>query len=174
VGNDGLGLGSDGISRREALKRGLKLTGAVMWATPVVQAIGMSPALAQNTSPTCTVWYAVKIDPSDGPPPNFCIDISGQNNPNGVGQCLDVDDLDVGPTAGGCSHIVSVFAPPDSDLDWTVVLAPDCEFKVGFIKAGNDPCAPAGNWDPTTNTVTFPNTGSPAISHVELAFCCSD
>jgi hypothetical protein len=42
---------SGGITRRDALKRGLKLAGAVAWATPVVQAVGMSPAFAQTASP---------------------------------------------------------------------------------------------------------------------------
>lgn len=41
---------SNGLTRRETLKRGLKLTGTVLWATPVVQAIGMSPAFAQAAS----------------------------------------------------------------------------------------------------------------------------
>ena len=40
-----------GISRREALKTGAKIAGALVWATPAVQAIGMSAAHAQETSP---------------------------------------------------------------------------------------------------------------------------
>jgi hypothetical protein len=39
------------ITRRQALRRGTALGGAVLWATPVVQILGMSPALAQAASP---------------------------------------------------------------------------------------------------------------------------
>ena len=40
-----------GISRRDLLKRGAALGGAVVWATPVVQTLGMGRAYAQTTSP---------------------------------------------------------------------------------------------------------------------------
>lgn len=40
-----------GLTRREALKRGAVLGAGVIWATPVVQSLAMSPALAQTTSP---------------------------------------------------------------------------------------------------------------------------
>jgi hypothetical protein len=42
-----------GITRREALKRGAIFGGALVWATPVVQMVGMRPAFAQVPSPTC-------------------------------------------------------------------------------------------------------------------------
>lgn len=44
--------GPAGISRREALRRGALVGGAVLWVTPVVQSVGMSPAAGQTTSPT--------------------------------------------------------------------------------------------------------------------------
>ena len=40
-----------GLTRREALKRGAVLGAGVIWATPVVQSLAMSPAMAQTTSP---------------------------------------------------------------------------------------------------------------------------
>ncbi|MEX1005542.1 MAG: carboxypeptidase-like regulatory domain-containing protein [Acidimicrobiia bacterium] len=40
-----------GISRRDLLKRSAALGGTALWVTPAVQAIGMSRALAQETSP---------------------------------------------------------------------------------------------------------------------------
>lgn len=40
-----------GISRRDAIKKGAVVGGAVLWATPVVQSIGMSPASATHVSP---------------------------------------------------------------------------------------------------------------------------
>ncbi|MDQ3681081.1 MAG: hypothetical protein M3378_11195 [Actinomycetota bacterium] len=41
----------DGLSRREALKKGAIAGGAVIWAAPVIQSVGMSPAGAQQPSP---------------------------------------------------------------------------------------------------------------------------
>ena len=42
---------SGGISRRQALKKGAVVGGTVLWATPVVQSIGMSRAFGQVPSP---------------------------------------------------------------------------------------------------------------------------
>ena len=39
-----------GITRRQALKKGAIFGGALAWATPVVQVIGMKPAFAQVAS----------------------------------------------------------------------------------------------------------------------------
>lgn len=43
--------GDSGLSRREALKKGAIAGGAIMWATPVIQSVGLSGALAQQPSP---------------------------------------------------------------------------------------------------------------------------
>lgn len=43
--------GDPGISRRDAMKKGAVVGGAVLWATPVIQAIGISPASATHVSP---------------------------------------------------------------------------------------------------------------------------
>ena len=39
-----------GMSRREALQKGALVGGTVLWVTPLVQSVGMSPAAAQTTS----------------------------------------------------------------------------------------------------------------------------
>lgn len=44
---------SQGITRRDLLKKGAVLGGAVVWVTPIVQSVGMGRAFAQVTSP-CT------------------------------------------------------------------------------------------------------------------------
>jgi hypothetical protein len=44
-----------GLTRREALKKGALLGGALIWTTPAVQAIGILPAQAQEVSPFCVV-----------------------------------------------------------------------------------------------------------------------
>ena len=41
----------EGITRRDALKRGAALAGAIAWATPVVQLVGIRPAMAHSPSP---------------------------------------------------------------------------------------------------------------------------
>ena len=46
-------VSESGLTRRELLKRGAALGGAVVWATPIVQAVGMQSALAQVPSPAC-------------------------------------------------------------------------------------------------------------------------
>ena len=42
----------EGISRRDLLRKGAVLGGAVVWATPVVQTLSMGRAYAQTASPT--------------------------------------------------------------------------------------------------------------------------
>ncbi len=42
---------SEGITRRDLLKKGAVLGGAVVWVTPIVQSVGMGRAFAQTTSP---------------------------------------------------------------------------------------------------------------------------
>ena len=60
---------SGGITRRQALKKGTLLGGALMWATPVVQVVGMRPALAQTVSPGCQI----EVQPTPGGPVIACI-----------------------------------------------------------------------------------------------------
>ncbi len=50
------------ISRREILKRGAFVGGAVVWATPVVQTLGMGRAFAATPSDTCIASWAVKVE----------------------------------------------------------------------------------------------------------------
>lgn len=169
------------VSRRDFLKRGAALGGAVVWATPMVQMVGMRPALAQVASPACLVWYAVKIDPTENPTPPHCVDIHDQESPNLRGQCLDVDEIGTptSPQEGGCNHIVSSTTP--SDGPWTVTLDSGCQFVAAsdrcFVKSG----AQAGfciegqcSWDFETRTLTFPQPTANSISHIEFAFCCED
>lgn len=44
------GWSGEGLTRREALKRGALLGGALVWTAPIVQTVGMSRALAAHTS----------------------------------------------------------------------------------------------------------------------------
>jgi len=49
------------ISRREILKRGAVVGGAVLWVTPVVQTLGMGQAFAQTPSQVCTPTHADQV-----------------------------------------------------------------------------------------------------------------
>ena len=44
-------MSQDGLNRRDFLKRGAVLGGAVVWVTPIVQSVGIGRAFAQPTSP---------------------------------------------------------------------------------------------------------------------------
>jgi hypothetical protein len=190
------------VSRRDFLKRGALLGGALVWTTPVVQVVGMNPALAQVASPTCAFWYAVKIErETDGScPPDFtiippsptstndgcCTDITGGNNP--PGQCLNADDAPPdGKTlnSGGCTHIQWVEIPDEGETDtaWLVKLDDDCQFvpdtgrctvKIGGKDREDEGCiSDACSYDHESRTLTFTSPGGD-ISHVEFAFCCDN
>jgi hypothetical protein len=58
---EGIQGNAKGLTRREALKRGLVI-GAVAWAVPVVQAVGIRPAYAKAPSGGC-VRYCLKWEP---------------------------------------------------------------------------------------------------------------
>lgn len=177
---------SGGLTRRETLKRGLKL-GAVLWVTPVVQAVGMRPAMAQEVSPGagCDFWYAIKIERVAGGTATACEDIAGGSNP--PGQCLDVNAASPSPTSsGGCSHVTQVVAAAEgaADPSWTVILEEGCQFVEGSgrctvkLGEGEGGCEPdAGDpdvcdWDGTTRTLRFNSSTGTDISHIEFVFCC--
>jgi hypothetical protein len=61
VADTGSDIPQSGLTRREALKRGIAI-GALAWAVPVVQAVGMRPAYAKTPSGGCT-RYCLKWEP---------------------------------------------------------------------------------------------------------------
>lgn len=155
-----------GLTRRDALKRGAKLGGAVLWMTPVVQAIGMRPAFAQTTSPTCASC-CVKIDAGgcDGiNPNNTCFDPAPPQD------------------EACCDHISSTVQ--NTEFCWTVTLREGCTFGDGpfSVTSGGD-CDPnpgvtvsADRTQVTLCNVNIKNQNGQlqAISHVEVCFeCCS-
>jgi hypothetical protein len=159
---------SVGLTRREALKRGLKLTGAVMWATPVVQAVGMRPAFAQTVSQDpClrTAAFRAKSDGTDDweDDPGFgaqdCISCGGADGVNGSNFF----------TISGDSNSVTV-----------TLTDPDCQITAIASKGGNEQQHPGSCGSGTvapdgqSATVGRPPNGR-GISHVEVCFsCCLD
>jgi len=73
-----------GITRRQALKRGLAVGAALAWATPVVQAVGIRPAYAKAPSSGCH-RYCLKWTPG-GPAGSTC-------PPTAPGEMPDPDAL---------------------------------------------------------------------------------
>lgn len=169
-----------GLTRRDMIKKGALLGGTLMWTTPAIQAVGMRPALAQTPSPTCNVWYAVKIERVGELGDWECFDIFDQTNPNGTGTCLDVEDAPLTVSAGGCGHITVEHVAPEgaADKTWVVRLDPDCQSAAGAqcaIKTGQASCVVGGcQWDPIERTLTFESPNGQDISHVEFTFCCSE
>ena len=91
---------SGGITRRQALKKGAILGGALAWATPVVQVIGMRPALAQTVSPACQF----ELIPVPGGPVIACLtfDQSVCDCVTGCGDCGDPPDPACEACAAAC------------------------------------------------------------------------
>jgi hypothetical protein len=175
------------VSRRDFLKRGAALGGAMIWATPVIQIVGMRPALASHTSPPiCDVVKAVKIEileseespcggarrAATGIADEYCCeDIAGE--PPTDGDCRPATYV---AESGGCDHIASVhFA---DEFNWEITFTDDCFYLDGMIalKAGAGCGTPLAEYDPATRTLTITKQGetAPAISHVEFQFCCED
>lgn len=176
------------LTRREALKRGLVLGGAVLWTTPAVQAIGMSRAAAQETSSTCTT-YCVKFEFTGG---DDSLDGEwvplGADNPGNIFACPP--DSDNGPfppgffddfeiVSGDRKGAVVVRMPPSCTLTETAESSPD-ELAFGNVAAK---CGSTGenvqslSVDPVTGEFTVESCGgsgsrSPAISHIEIMVRC--
>lgn len=100
-----------GITRRQALKRGAILGGGLVWAAPVVQVVGMRPALAGTVSPQCQFVMTPVAGPGEAPlPPGFvlcltysqavcdCMDECGEDE-DCIEVCLDSETpmVKIGP-----------------------------------------------------------------------------
>lgn len=111
---------SQGITRRDLLRRGAVLGGAVMWTTPVVQTLGMGRAFAQTASPVETRISFIAMNVNCGGTVFFVKweTDTGQfesspadNNPNcmlgGAGTSADGDvlGLSVSIKSNGCAEV---------------------------------------------------------------------
>lgn len=78
-------MGQEGLTRRQALKRGAAVSGALLWATPAIQTIGMSKALAATPSCECRMKLTIEcID--DGTGHTVCLTVKN------TGTC-DITDI---------------------------------------------------------------------------------
>ncbi|HDL48403.1 MAG TPA: hypothetical protein ENH33_00370 [Actinobacteria bacterium] len=164
-----------GLTRRQMLKRGAVFGGALVWAVPVVQTIGMTPALAETTSPPvggCQTHYAIRVDRSG------CTDIAGRKPGEG---CLDTS----GAVEGGCSIYEPAF-----DVANGLAVPFGCKVKVLDYAFRVEPQSDAGGEDQGPlrqgkclkpgleadgNAVTFATPDTELeFSYVEIIFCCDD
>lgn len=101
-----------GISRRDLLKRGAALGGAVVWATPVVQTLGMGRAYAQTASPTGQdiSYIGINVENCDiNGAPFFVKWEDGQgweDSPGAAPTCLLLGDLPTGVSGSGKGFVI--------------------------------------------------------------------
>jgi len=147
---------SQGISRRDLLRRGAALGGAVVWMTPVVQTRGMGRSFAQTASPppgggqaisyvginvVCsTESYFVKWEDGGG----------WEESPGAAPLCADKDSLPQG--VNGLDKGFSITPISDSCVSLTVPdSVANCTVTV-WVKAGQT-CNTYSNVAPGTHTV---------------------
>lgn len=135
---------SQGITRRDLLRRGAVLGGAVVWTTPVVQTLGMGRAFANTASPvdgctpdvsfismcvTCgTDEYLIKWerdgDKWDTSDPVCGLDCGTPVLPSDVPE-LESFSVDPDPNEPGC---------------WRVTWSSNCTVERVAVFGGNEPC----------------------------------
>lgn len=151
---------SQGITRRDLLRRGAVLGGAVVWTTPVVQTLGMGRAFAQTASPTGgkDISY-IGISVSCPGENSWWIkweDGNWEDMPGAAPGCVPKDQLPAGVSGDDKGFIIKN-GPTGACKELTVPDAyADCDVTV-WVKAGsgkstNDPCN-TYNLSPGTHTV---------------------
>lgn len=146
---------STGISRRDLLKRGAALGGAVMWATPVVQTLGMGRAFAQTASPPATgqdiSYIGINVD-CPGTSGDYFVkwedDTGWENKPGKAPQCSD--SVFTGMNGGSLGFNVTNVTGPCAKLTIPSSVT-GCTVTV-WVKAGQT-CNTYSNVQPGTITV---------------------
>lgn len=147
---------SQGITRRDLLRRGAALGGAVVWATPVVQTLGMGRAFAQVPSPTGgkgISYIGINATCTEGG--NYFAkweDGGWEESPGNAPSCADKEDLPDG--VNGMTKGISVILVSDSCAQ--ITLPAGCTYVV-WVKGGSEqsteePCNEY-NLGPGTHTV---------------------
>lgn len=171
-------MNSEGLSRRDVLKRSV-VAGGLVWAAPTILA---SPAAAQTSTgacPNCPTGqlYGLKFDSA-----NFtatgdfqaCTSIGSGRNP---ATCIEQP---TGGVASGCCLLQEPHKLIDASASGgvtTVTLQPGVQFCSGATKGGNntgDPCLtgpPAVTWSTDSNGVTTVTLTQSNQSHTEIIVC---
>lgn len=128
---------NQGLSRRDLLRKGA-VTGAVVWATPLVTTIGMSPALAQAPSPVeQDISYIAINFMCEGDETLYYSKFDSGGWDGGVGQvesqCPGID------TTYGVDASDDPFDFPDADLSTgQVTPGDDCTLIKVALKSGQN------------------------------------
>lgn len=140
-----------GISRREALRRGAIVGGAVVWASPVVQTIGMHKAYAQTTPAVTdisfialllqcgTTTYRIKWETDFTGAPDEC------GNSFAIGNC-NPSDLGSG-SVSSCPDGVSASVNPNGSV--TVTFPSSCNITDFVVKRGQCCAGPGQAGEPS-------------------------
>ncbi len=140
---------SQGITRRDLLKKGAALGGAVVWVTPIVQSVGMGRAFAQATSP-CTppISYIAMNVICDGDP--FFIKWEGdefmdfENDPGATPGCSSFQMVGEHVYGGipDDDHPFGLGFSVDPQPDGThiITVGPGCTVELVAVKAERDTC----------------------------------
>ena len=136
----------EGISRRDLLRKGAVLGGAVVWVTPVVQTLGMGRAFAQTASPVGKDISYIGINVSNcevnGAP--FFLkweDGAWEDSPGAGPSCAEKEDLPAGVNGGGLGFRVGV-GPNDSCKSLFIPAEYEgCTVEV-WVKAGSESSTP--------------------------------
>jgi hypothetical protein len=168
-----------GLSRRELLGRGVKLGGAVLWMTPVVQTFGMGRAFAAEPSGKCLV-YCVKYEVDEG----RWVALG-----NGKGNCFDCPPDAINGLPPGFSnatvrrgdggtlevelpHGCTVWSSTETGTGDEMTGHRTISVKCGSLKQGAEACSIQTVDDPSRFTVR-PCSNGKGISHFEfLVKCC--
>lgn len=139
---------SQGITRRDLLRRGAVLGGAVVWTTPVVQTLGMGRAFAQTASPTGgkdISYIGINVDCGGGDA-FFAKWEDGQweDMPGAAPSCADKEDLPQGVDGSGKGFIITdgptaackeLFVPAEYENCTVLVWV-----KAGDESSTSEPC----------------------------------
>ncbi len=131
---------TQGITRRDLLKRGAALGGAVAWAVPVVNTLGMGRAFASTASPVGKDISYIGINVTDcsvNGAPFFAKweDGDWEDKPGTAPECVEKDALAPGVDSGGKGFMVSWSGGACADL-FVPAEYESCTVTV-WVKAGS-------------------------------------
>jgi hypothetical protein len=164
---------NQGLTRRELLKKGAILGGALAWATPTVQIIGMQPAFASHVSDVCLCvkfgacndsgnWQVLGADN-----PGNCLE-PGPDHPSNCDRQFQPDStFRVVDSAGECG--LDEFCIQFNESSITIYFPEYCTLIAFAEKAAND-CHEQTGLNDSSGEATFDITS--ACSHLEFCFQC--
>jgi hypothetical protein len=140
-----------GVSRRDALKKGAAVGGALLWATPVVQTIGMTRAYAAGVSGSGEEagpsYIALNVDCGGRRSTGYSIKYEGctapddcfETDPGRTPGCEGLFDFEGVETDGDALGFVVDGPHPDTGCV-TIIVPAGCTVTESVIKKGQECC----------------------------------